>query len=424
MKATESRLSVIGLCAALIAGCGGGAGTTGGGGGGNNSTTVTFTFGGLNMQTEVAAKIGTGAFTPQTLSGNTLTLTIPSGTSNYAMAYVCSGQVSGLPAQFEYVWEASISDGTSPGQSCPVVSQTGTLTGSLDATAIGGVQSFQIIAQNAGSLTSDSQGGGPSVVFSQPAPVGNDRVLVVAYNGQAAVAARNFDNQTVPGALNGSNTVVFGAADETSPEAITYNNAPTGFFIPSTSVSLAVEGGAQAVYYGVGFGQYPALPASATENGDAYFLEASAVASGSSSSEVVAETTNSGGPVSFTFPDPWSYAGPTPAALPSFTIGYTGFAGKTNVVQDASIEWRPGSGAGTAALDLISVDATANYQGGSTTLAVPDLSGVAGFLAPPTSGTDVTWFASMWQQSYGLWSKTPLNSTTSLVDNHGSYTVP
>jgi len=418
-----SRLWVFGVCAALVAGCGGSGSTTGsggsggggGGGGGTTSTTVTFTFSGPNVPVLVAAKIGTGAFSAQTLSGSTLTLSIPSGTSNYAVAYLCS-------SQFEIVWEASIADGTSPSESCPSVqSQTGTLTGSLDATAIPDVQYFYVNSQNASSVSSDVLGDAQAAAFSQPGPVGNDRVLVVAYNSQgASVAAKNFDSQTVPGALNGGNKVVFSAADETTPTAITYNNVPSGFSSPSTSVYLATAGGSQTIAYGGGTTQYPALPAAVIENGDAYFFEASsALTSGGVYSEVSTETTTSGGPLSITFPAPWSYAGLTPAALPSFAIGYSGFAGKTNVVQQAMLLWQPGIGT-----SLIFVNATADYQGGSTTLAVPDLSGVSGFVAPPASGKSVEWTASVTQQSIALWSKAPLNSTSSFVLNNGTYTVP
>jgi hypothetical protein len=431
----DLRFSVIGICAALIAGCGGGADTTGGGGGGggggnggggNNSTTVTVTFGGPAVPVLVAAKIGTGAFVAQTLNGATLSLSIPSGTSDYVLVAVCPGQFTGLSSgQSEFVWEASTADGTSTSVDCPYASSqtgTGTLTGSLDASAISGVQSFQVISQNAGTLTSNGQGGGPAIVFGLPAPVGSDRVLVLADGTEGLIAAKNFDNQTVPGALNAGNTVVFGAADEITPESVTYNNVPSGFSTPEPYADFEMHG--SGVTVGLPFGsttQYPALPASAIENGDAYLLGAdAAIENGAVYSEVYAQTTSPGGPVSLTFPAPWSYAGPTPAALPSFTIGYTGFSGQSNVIQEAFLQYDTGA----TAFDLIFVEATASYQNGSTTLAVPDLSSVPGALAPPTSGVEVQWSIGTWQQSYGLGTIAPLNSTESGVENFGSYTVP
>jgi hypothetical protein len=444
----DLRLSVIGICAALIAGCGGGADTTGGGGGGggggnggggNNSTTVTVTFGGPAAPVLVAAKIGTGAFAAQTLSGSTLTLSIPSGTKNYAVAYLCPNPLATLPhsSQYEYVWEASIADGTSPSFACEandvLPSQAGDLTGSVDGTALpgGSIGELQIFSQSGNSVFEDAQGGPLTGITNfnlMQAADGNDRILLLAISEiapQGLEAAKNFTNQTVPGALNGGNTVVFSAADETTNEAITYNNVPSGFQSPQTYAAFQLTGATGATLIPLNMSattQYPALPASATESGDVYFFSAGAVGSGDA--DVFAGATNSGAPVAFTFLAPWSYAGPTAAALPSFTTNYAGFSGQTNVLQEASTQWTTSVGAGSTTDDNLQMEATANYQGGSTTLAVPDLSGVTGFLAPPASSTQVSWDAEIWQQSYSLTGATPLNATWSGVENYGFYTVP
>jgi hypothetical protein len=382
----------------------------------------------------VAAKIGTGAFAAQTLSGNTLALSIPYGTSNYAVAYLCPNELAVLPhsSQYEYVWEASVADGTSPSFACEAnsvpASQTGYLTGSADASAVPGpVTEIQFYSQSGSSVFEDAQGGPQTGNFNLLlAANGNDRILMLAIANQGGlVAAKNFTNQTVPGALNGGNTVVFSTADETTPEAITYNNAPSGFSGPDTYAAFQMTGAAGATLIPLNMSattQYPALPATATESGDVYFFSASA--DGSGSADVFAGATNSGGPVSFTFPAPWSYAGPTAAALPSFTTNYTGFSGQTNVVQEASTEWETGAGTGSTVDDNLQVEATSSYQGGSTTLAVPDLSGVKGFLANPASSTKVSWIAQIWQQSFSLTSATPVNATWNGVENYGFYTVP
>ena len=429
------RFLVLGMCAALVAGCSaggnmssGGGGSTGGGGGGNSATTVTITFEGSSLPGPVAAQIGTGAFAAETLSGNTLTLSIPSGTSNYSVAYLCPALVSGQSSsQFEYVWEASIVDGTSLTFACGYPqSVTPTLSGSLDASAVQGVVSFQINAQNGNSFGDGGGGfsGGPTGSFNVPAPSGSDRVLVLAdtNQGDGPAAAKNFDNQTVPGTLNGGNTVVFGTADETTPEPITYNNVSSGFSSPHTYVWLGMGGTALAsTYASDATTQYLALPASATETGDVYVLDASA-ASANLPSAVNTEVISSGGPVSFTFPAAWSYAGPTAAASPSFIMDYTGFSGKANVAQNAWIFWKPGNGGGST--ENIQVEATANYQNGSTTLAIPDLSSVGGFFASPSSGTVVEWNVWMQQQSWGLTSQVPPNATLNEVSNSGQYSVP
>ena len=447
MPAVDSRLCVIALCAALVAGCGGGAGTTGGGGGGggggnggggNNSTTVTVTFGGPVVPVLVAAKIGTGAFASQTLSGDTLTLTIPSGTNNYAVAYLCPNPLAALAhsSQYEYVWEASTADGTSPSFACEandvLPSQAGNLTGSVDGTALpGGLGEIQIYSQSGNSIFEDAQGGpltGTTNFNLMQAADGNDRILILAVSEvapQVLEAAKNFTNQTVPGALNGGNTAVFTTADETTNEAITYNNVPSGFQSPQTYAAFQLSGAAGATLIPLNMAattQYPALPASATESGDIYFFSVGAVGPGNA--DVFAGATNSGGPVSFTFPAPWSYAGPTAAALPSFTTNYAGFSGQTNVLQEASTQWTTSVGASSTVIDNLQVEATANYQGQSTTLAVPDLSGVPGFLASPASSTQVSWDVEIWQQSFSLTGATPLSATWSGVENYGGYTVP
>lgn len=422
------RIGGLGLVASFFAGCGGSGGgmSCPGGAGcatGGNPTAVTFTFNGPNIPTVVAAKIGTGAFAAQTLSGGTLSLTIPAGTSNYAVAALCPGQ------QNEYIWEASTADGTSPTYQCGYAGQTGTLTGELDASAISGVQSFWTYAGSADSFLSGQALGSATEPLSMDAPAGSDRVLVLAYNQsqgefeQGPLAAKNFESQTVPGALNGGDTVVFGTADETASEPITYSNVPSGFNAGSFVLVQLVMGGVDAVLYQLGAAtSYPVMPASATESGDYYLVYGGAGETGSNSF-VSSGTATSGGPVSFALPAPWSYSGPTPAALPSFTLNYTGFSGQANVYQEVEIDcW---SGCNSTVANLIQVDATVDYQDGSTTLAIPDLSGVTGFLAPPTSGMGVLWYADVWKTSYGLTNVVPpLNSTWSEVSNSGYYTVP
>lgn len=454
MPVIGSRWFLIALCGALIAGCGGGGSTAGGGGGnggggnggggngggggGNgggggssNPTTVTLTF--PNSVTLAAAQIGSGAFTVQTLSGNQLSLSIPSGTANYAVAYLCPGQSSwqGLFTE-EVVWEASTADGTSANLSCMdnFVSTAGMsiLTGSLDASAIPGAENFTIFALSGNSIFADDSSG-PTANFSTLAPTGNDRVLVLVGDSyfQTTLAVKNFGSQTVPGALNGGNSVVFSAADEPTPTAITYNNEPSGFGSPGTSVSLQTAGNGFSFEIAAPAKtttQYPMLPAAATESGDFYSFTAIASTTGSNPSSVYAGSANSGGPISLTFPAPWTYAGPTAAAQPTFNFGYTGFSGKSGVLQEATYSWQVGTSGSTALFDEIRLTATAAYQGGSTALAVPDLSGVTGFLSTPASGKNVNWSAQVWQYSYGVEGALTLNSTWSGVENSGSYTVP
>lgn len=78
----------------------------------------------------------------------------------------------------------------------------------------------------------------------------------------------------------------------------------------------------------------------------------------------------------------------------------------------------------TGVSSLYEVEATANYQNGSTALAFPDLSGVAGFLPAPTSGSLAVWTAEIVQSSGSATTTAPSNVTGIAVANSGTFTVP
>jgi hypothetical protein len=423
--------TVVGSLLLLLAGCGGGSGgaSTGPPGAGDGSpTVVTFKFT-SGTPSVIAARVGSGAFTAQTLSAGALSLSIPSGASNFAVAFVCILTLNAqaqIPEQF--VFEASTADGSTFTLPCPAPlpsGQTGTLTGSVDLSGIPGATAVNIVATN-GAYTTVS--GAPlNGAFALAEPTGTDRVLVLAYgqsqqsSPSSLLAARNLPNQTVPGTLNAGTPVVLGPADETSPQAITYNNVPPGYASPSTVVGFILGNAGGFTVAGSATTQYPTLPAAAVQSGDYYKFLASASSLSTRGEEVLVLTNSaSGNPVSFTFPAPWSYAGPTPAALPSFNFAYTGFPDKTGVMESAAVGWTPATGISV----FSEVNATANYQNGSTTLAFPDLSGLAGFLPAPTTGSAVAWTAEILHASAGATLVMPSNTTGSAVANSGSFTVP
>lgn len=420
-----------------LAGCGGGSagnGGSGGGGGTGTSTSVTFTFRGATP-TAVAAKIGSGAFTAQTLSSGALTLSIPSGTSTFAVAFACppisvtSGGTQIGQTGRESVIEASTLDGTSFTESCAVSPQSipsGTLTGTVDASAIAAA-SFVTLNAQSGTSSASISSSTPLANFNLAAPAGTDRVEVLAFqsglqNGTEStslVAARNFPSQTVPGALNGGSPVILSTADETTAAPITYTNVPSGFTGPSTLCFFEMAGGGTFLVADAATTQYPVLPAGAVQTGDSYVFEA--IARNGLQTVSSFSYTSAGGPVSFTLPTPWSYAGPTPAALPTFNFNYAGFTGKSGVTEAASIGWS----VATFSENTISAIATANYQNSTTSLAIPDLSGIAGFWASPASGTQIAWSAEISQNSWGgVLQTAPSTATANIVLNGGTYTVP
>ncbi len=443
MSCALFRVSVFSLAFLWLTGCGGSSSNGGGGGGGGGSepTIVTVTFAG-GTPTAAATQIGSGSFAPAALSGSSLTLSVPSGTTNFAVAYVCPAQTEGGSPPFqltsEFVVEATTGDGTSYSLfGCPYQlsagSQTGTLTGSVDASAIPGASFLDIDAWSGPNF---SQGAGAN--FSFAAPTGSDQVDVLAYTETfqgielllSLAGAKSFSGQAVPGALNGGSTVVLTAADATTPEAITYNNVPSGFAAPTLVAAFDPAGQDFGIALALGAtSQYPALPAGMVQSGDTYDIEA--WTNGGQTGNIlggqtllVLSTFTSGGPVSITFPAPWTYNGPTPAKLPTLDFTYNGFAGKAGVSDSAALYWFPSS----TVQREIQISASENYQNGSTSLTFPDLSGLPGFLADPASGSQVTWAAIIDQSSAGVFGgllqKLPANQTMNEVLDSAEYVVP
>jgi hypothetical protein len=444
MRSAWWRFLVCALALGFAAGCGGRSGGGGTGGGGDNPpTAVTFTFDGT-APTAVAAKIGLGAFTVQTLSSSQLTLSIPSGTTTFAVAYVCQ-TATGAPFPFQItsqtVAELSTADGSAFTEGCAVTAgaspdgstgQTGILTGSVDASAISGATAVNIYAENGSSAIQYGSLNSPSS-FSFSAPVGNDRVEVLAFDflnfqglllNPTLLAAKNFPSQTVPGALNGGNPVVLGPADQVSTQPITYSNVPSGYAAPSAMVLLGTGAGG-FVIANQATSQYPALPAGATQTGDRYYFFASAYRNSTQTEGVSVELGGpGGGPVVVSFPPPWSYPGPAPAALPAFDFAYSGFSSKTGVFHIASTSWSTGDPTQSNSTQNSSlVTASANSLSGSSTVTFPDLSGVAGFPPPPPSGTEVAWTALIAQVS-GTHTSSPLEVIATQVTDRGLYNVP
>jgi hypothetical protein len=417
------------IAVGCLAGCGGGSGGNGGGGGGGGGgtpTTVTYTFK-QGIPTAVATKVGTGAFTQASLQSGVLTFTVPSGSTNYSLAYVCPVTSQPISFQYEYVIEASTLDGASHSSAaCPISPVGGTpglATLQVDASAIAGAGSVAISGGINGSVSLPWTNG--ALAFSGNLTSGTYDVFVVVFDptGTVPLAVRILRTQTVPGALNGGSPVVFTASDATTTQTITYQNAPAGFLVLAPQVQYLTAGGQDLTLDALNLTapttQYAAVPTGAVQSGDSYIVNSSAFNGGGLSEQVaVFETTTSGGPLTITYPTPWAYSGPTAAALPTFNYDYTGFAGKSQVVQYLQLSW----GQLTSSESIIGMSATANYQNGATSLTFPDLSGLKGFIAPPASGTEVQWLAGIEQGT-----ATSASSTTQIIQsvaNHGLYGEP
>jgi hypothetical protein len=174
----------------------------------------------------------------------------------------------------------------------------------VDANAIAGASFLNIDAEN-GTAQQGVYEGTPSGNFSFAAPVGTDRVAVLAYDSVLSgfeqffslVAVKNFSSQTVPGTLNGGNTVVLGAADQTTPEPLTYKSVPPGYNAPSTLVSYEFSGGDGFIIANGVTSEYPSVPAGAAESGDDYiFMSAAGNAANALEQASVSTFSSSAGP--------------------------------------------------------------------------------------------------------------------------------
>jgi hypothetical protein len=253
MRKRAAFLFLFFLSAALVCGCGGSISARNPGG--DATTTIKFTITGVTPTT-VATKIGSGSFTPATLTSGSVTITLPSNETSFAIAYFCTVSLSpsgNAPSEVteQDVFEATTLDGDSFSGAClPELSSTSTqtttaqLTGSIDASAIPGVNNLVVSAGNVDFNFPFTN----ATSFGFATTTGTDRVLVLAYDvvysppassgSTSLAAAKSFDSQAVPGALNGGSAVALGQQDETTPVAITYSNLPSGFVIDSSTASI------------------------------------------------------------------------------------------------------------------------------------------------------------------------------------------
>jgi hypothetical protein len=155
---------------------------------------------------------------------------------------------------------------------------------------------------------------------------------------------------------------------------------------------------------------YPAISSSEAQPSDSY--EFVAIATNQGQSILAGQTTSTAGPITVTLPTPLPFTAPTASQFPSFSN--VGLAGTVSSTTSASISWSTSNLSNFAG---ISVTGTSAYQNGSTSIAIPDLTAISGFLAPAASGTPIKW-----QTSATLAASTPGSSASVL--NQGMFTQP
>ncbi|MGB6192938.1 MAG: hypothetical protein WBF42_10750, partial [Terracidiphilus sp.] len=346
-----------------------------------------------------------------------LTISLPAGITTYSVAYACPlyGTDEQEFIQFHSLEDGSSIYGTCLGAGSSAAPPMGTLTGSVDASAFPSATNMQIEVSTS-SYAQIAQL--PVGALQVSGPTGTDRVLIGLYDSSylSLLAIKAFNNQAVPGALNAGHAVTFISSDATTLQPITFANVPAGFSSPFVSAwALGVFMLSNGVVT-----QYPQLPSGVMQSGDFYSLQAvSTLGSGAQTSAVGSVLYPAGGPATLTFPAPWSTGGPTAASLPVFTFDYEEYAGKSGVSDAGTLTWLPTSGQQAQ----IFMTASGNYMGSTTSLAVPDLSSVGGFLAPPASGMSIFWSEMVSQGTFPSTTSLAGGSAT-YVSAEGSYTVP
>ncbi len=388
--------------------------TNNGGGGGNNPTTITVNFTG--NPGSLAYQIGSGSYTAGTLSGNTLTFSVPNGTSNFSFAYLC-GQGATLE---ETVINATINDGTTYAGGCASNTQltVGSLTGSVDTSALTNPQTLEVASSQPDASYYVQIPVAQAPAFNVLAVKGTDDILLAVLDTNSAyIAAKELTSQQVPGTLNGGNTVTFGNADLTTPANITYNNLPAGA-TPSTYLFFSSATGGQ---YSLGTvtTTYPVMPATLLTGSATYELSSTAIAANGSAVSFNSFT-NTGSTVTINFPNPWNCTAPVAANYPTFLLNsYNGFTGNSGRTLEASLLWIGGGNIGYS-IYLVNYPDTV----GSSGVTAPNLSNVSSVYPVPASGMTAFWSQGNTEFSSGKVGSTPANSTVSTVGCNGNFTVP
>jgi hypothetical protein len=370
--------------------------------------------------TAVAYQTGTGNWTAASLQSGSLNFSVPQGTSTYSVAYVCPTWQGMGPVSNEYILEATTKDPATFSVSCFMNPTPGTITGNVNVSAIATATQFRVYGSQ---FLSSSLTSGTSGAFSFQAPTGTNDIAVLAYDSSNnLVGVKIVRNQTVPGAVSG--TITLSSNDAiTTMQTMAASNIPAGFLTPpagpyaeyttSNKTSFSVSNA------GTTATQYALVPASEAQSGDYYWFSAN-TAGGSNQHVYASQSVATSGPITLAFPAPLASVAPTVSTLPTFTVNYGGFSADSAVAYSGNIQWTTNSTTDTG----ITVTATAAYQNGATTLAIPDLTSVSGFFPAPASGASVSWFLYVYGGTYQWFAPVPASGTLTFVQNEGTYTQP
>jgi hypothetical protein len=350
---------------------------------GATGTTVTASFSGATLPSAVAYQAGTtGGFQQLTLSGSSVSFTMPTETNAYSFAYICPTFVAGNAYSNESIIQATTTDVTSLSLACPSLS--GNISATFDVSAIPGAASTLLYEAYWGNQMFGTSG----VQGLLGVPIGNFDVALVAMGNNAALGIQIQRGVNV----TSSTSIAFPpmtAADELGSAPASITNVPSGA-TAGFETAYQTSGGLSAILpvsYTTGLPQltYPTVPTSQSQSGDFYLIQAGAIlADGQlpSGSPTAIVSSNTASAVMAALPSPLSSStAPVAAAFPTFNVNVGGFTVAGTVVYSSWTQFQTHS---TVYNTYTYV--TQTWLGTNTTFTVPDLSTLAGFAPAPPSG--------------------------------------
>jgi hypothetical protein len=381
-----TRIALGFMAAMALTSCGGDSSI----GSGPTGTIITASFSGSTTPSAVAYQVGTnGTFQTLPLTAQSVSFTLPSGTDAYGFAYVCPTFLDAYYYSNTSVLQATTADTTSLSVACP--SQTGFVSATYNASAIPGATSVIMTALDYSTQT--SQTSGSAGLASIPGGTSDVALEALGVNGVLAVQIqRGVSLSGTP-----STTIAFPpmtAADDLGTSApVNLTGVPSSATLSGFATTYNTSNGLSIVLpnalNGVPQTTYPTVPATQSQPGDFYLIQAGAQLSNQILTAELSTDTPTASTVAL--PSPLTSApNPTPAAFPTFQANTSGFTVPGTVVDSTWIQYQTTPSATSTFYNLY-VYVTQSWLDTNTTFTVPDLSTLPVFAPAPPSGGEEFW---------------------------------
>lgn len=395
------------------------------GGSGNGSTITLTTAPPVQVNLTVtgaapivaASQVNGGSWSTLSLAGSKATFTVPGPTSNYAVAVLCPISAAFPPNQVQAIFEASASDTTSPAVYCPPTSLL-TVTFNFNLSAIPSAQQAAIAV---GTDLSPYLPGPTSSASLQNVAAGTEDIGVAAYGTTANTPPLGLQIQRGVNITGSPITIPpMNTSDQTGSESIAVTNIPSGY-TNYVIASYVTAGGTTIPINGMQVPtSYATIASGDSAQGDFYSVQSTSL-NGGAGVEVVQSFTMPQN-LTLNLPGVLSYGGPSPAPYPTFSAAYNGFTGSGMTGWIASNSWV------SSASEIEVVVYATNTFLGSSSITIPNLSSVNGFVQAPPTNTLVGWALIAFQQSapYFVFRVTasPPNEAAQYAYVGGSYIEP